>query len=206
MNRIKELRKKMGMRQKDLAAKLKIAQNTISTWENGLYEPDNQAVIKLAEIFDVTTDYILGRDSYVAPDVPAPTRPGSKWIPVLGYVRAGVPIEAVEEILDYEEITPEMARQGEHFALKIHGDSMEPKLFDGDIVIVRQQQTCEDNATAVVLVNGQDATVKRVKRRPEGIILMPNNPAYEPMFYSNAEIESLPVTVIGVAVELRRKF
>ena len=82
-------------------------------------------------------------------------------IPVLGYVRAGVPIEAVEEILDYEEISQEQARTGEFFALKIKGDSKEPKISEGDVVIVRKQSTVENGELAVVLVNGDDATVKK---------------------------------------------
>ena len=83
---------------------------------------------------------------------------------------------------------------------------MEPKISDGDVVIVRKQDDCENGEIAVVLVNGDEATVKRIKKGPEGLMLIPNNPAYEPMFYSNAEIESLPVSIIGKVVELRAKF
>ena len=108
--------------------------------------------------------------------------------------------------MDYEEITPEMAASGDFFALQINGDSMEPKISDKDVVIVRKQDDCESGDIAVVLVNGEDATVKRIKKRPEGIILAPTNPQYEPMFYSNADIEKLPVTIVGKVVELRAKF
>lgn len=97
---------------------------------------------------------------------------------------AGTPIEAVEDILDYEEIDAKTAASGEYFALQIKGQSMEPKISDGDVVIVRQQSVCNSGDIAVVLVNGDEATVKRIKKRPEGIMLIPSNPAYEPMFYS----------------------
>ena len=99
-----------------------------------------------------------------------------------------------------------MASQGEHFALKIKGQSMEPRIFEDDVVIVKKQDDCDSGDIAVVLVNGNEATVKRIKKRPEGLMLIPNNPAYEPMFYSNEEIENLPVRIIGKVVELRGKF
>ena len=79
-------------------------------------------------------------------------------------------------------------------------------MSSGDIVIVRAQNDCDTGDIAIVLVNGDEATVKRIKKGPEGLMLIPNNPAYEPMYYSNAEIESLPVRVIGKVVELRAKF
>ncbi|WP_301861132.1 XRE family transcriptional regulator [uncultured Megasphaera sp.] len=128
-------------------------------------------------------------------------------IPVLGRVVAGIPIEAVEEILDYEEITPELAATGEFFALQIHGDSMLPTLKDGDIVIVKQQPTVDSGDIAIVLVNGNEATVKEVKESPAGITLIGHNVAvYTPKFYSNHEIADLPVQVLGKVVEMRRKF
>ena len=128
-------------------------------------------------------------------------------IPVLGRVVAGVPIDAVQEILDYEEITPEMAATGDYFALRVKGASMEPTLRDGDIVIVKKQPTVDSGDIAIVLVNGNDATVKEIKESPAGITLIGHNAAiYTPQFYSNKEIQSLPVQIIGKVVEMRRKF
>lgn len=97
------------------------------------------------------------------------------------------------------------ASDGEYFGLQIKGHSMEPKISDGDIVIVRRQPDVDSGDIAVVLVNGDDATVKRVKKSPQGVTLIPSNPAYEPMYYTNAEIESLPVKILGRVVELRAK-
>lgn len=127
-------------------------------------------------------------------------------IPVLGYVRAGIPIEAVEDILDYEEISLEMASQGEHFALSIKGDSMEPRIAEGDVVIVRKQNIVENGELAVVLVNGNDATVKKFYMNDNGITLISTNPTYDPFYYSKEDVEKLPVQVIGKVVELRAKF
>ena len=127
-------------------------------------------------------------------------------IPVLGTVVAGLPMEAIENIVDYEEITPALAAQGEFFALRIKGQSMEPRICEGDVVIVKKQEDIESGDTAIVLVNGGEATVKKVKKTEEGIMLIANNMAvYSPHFYSNKDIESLPVQIIGKVVELRGK-
>lgn len=128
-------------------------------------------------------------------------------IKVLGTVAAGVPMYAAENIIDEEEISAEMARDGEYFGLVIKGQSMEPKLYEGDVVIVRKQDYIENGETAIILINGDEATCKLVKEMPDGIMLIGHNTAvYEPHFYSRGEIEKLPVRVIGKVVELRRKF
>lgn len=128
-------------------------------------------------------------------------------IPVLGNVAAGVPIEAIQEILDYEEITPELAKTGEFFALKIHGASMEPRMVEGDVVIVKRQDDVDSGDIAIVLVNGNDATVKRIRKQASGITLIATNTSvYEPHYYSNEEIANLPVKILGRVVELRAKF
>ena len=126
-------------------------------------------------------------------------------IPVLGHVVAGVPISAVQEVLDYEEITPELAATGDFFCLKVKGDSMEPRFYEGDILVVKQQTDVDSGDVAVVLVDGEDATVKQVKKSPLGITLIGYNVAvYPPTFYSNDDIEKLPVSIIGKVIELRR--
>lgn len=135
-----------------------------------------------------------------------PEKPKFVRIPVLGDVAAGIPIEAIQDIVDYEEIAPAMAKTGEFFGLRIKGASMEPRMRDGDVVIVRKQDTAETGDTVVVLVNGDSATVKKIKAGPDGISLIPTNPAYDPIFYTAAEVESLPVRIIGRVVELRAKY
>ncbi|MBQ8751461.1 MAG: helix-turn-helix domain-containing protein [Candidatus Gastranaerophilales bacterium] len=125
-------------------------------------------------------------------------------IPVIGRIPAGIPIEAVEEILDYEEITPEMARTGEYFALKVQGDSMAPQIMNGDILIIKKQDSAESGDVCVVFVNGDDATLKRLQKDENGIALIPNNPAYGIRYFTNKEIETLPIRIVGKAVEVRR--
>lgn len=127
-------------------------------------------------------------------------------IPVLGSVAAGIPIEAIEDVIDTEEITQEMAKTGTFFGLKIKGNSMEPKISDGDIVIVRQQEDAESGDVVIARVNGDEATCKRLRKYKDGIELVSNNPSYEPMFFSNQEIAERPVTILGRVMELRAKF
>ena len=118
----------------------------------------------------------------------------------------GIPIDAVMDIEDYEEIPRQMAAAGEFFALRICGDSMEPKIENGDIVIVRRQPDCESDDIAIVLVNHDEATCKKIRKLPNGIMLISTNPKYDPMIFTNHDIEELPVTILGKVVELRAKF
>ena len=186
--------------------------STVSNWENGNREPDRQTYERLATLFDVSVDYLMKRTEIRAtageanPPTRQPKQKESKWIPVLGQVQAGLPAEAVEDVLDYEELTADMACNGEYFALQIRGDSMEPKFSPGDVVIVRRQDTAETGDIVVVLVNGDEATVKRIKIQSNGLFLIASNPIYDPLFYSKQDVETLPVVILGKVVELRAKF
>lgn len=197
--RLKTLRIQRKMTQSELAKKIYISQPAYSKYEVGTASPNPETLSKIADALDVSVDYLLGSDSQ-------PARPGYIRIPVLGRVAAGIPIDAIEEVIDWEDISAEAAGDGEYFGLQIKGHSMEPKISDGDVVIVRRQPDVDSGDIAVVLVNGDDATVKKVKKSPQGVTLIPSNPAYEPMYYSNEEIESLPVQILGRVVELRAKF
>lgn len=129
-----------------------------------------------------------------------------RTIPVLGSVIAGIPIDAIEDVVDYEEIGEDILKTGtEFFGLKVKGNSMSPTLLEGDTIIIRKQDDCENGEIAVVLVNGNEATVKKVLKKETGIMLQPINPSYEPISYTNKEINKLPVKIVGTVVELRRK-
>nr|WP_255494010.1 S24 family peptidase [Veillonella sp. R32] len=126
---------------------------------------------------------------------------------MLGYIMAGTPISAIEDVLGYEEISLELASTGSFFCLKVKESSMEPRLFEDDIIIVKQQPDVESGEIAVVLVNGDEATIKQIKKADNGITLIGYNVAvYPPTFYSNEDIINLPVTIIGKVIELRRYF
>lgn len=173
--------------------------------------PSVQSIKQVADAigmdFDVLFSNIDGNVSLVKNEEPV-LQPEKRavTINVLGRVAAGIPLEAIEDIIDTEEISEEMAKTGEFFGLQINGDSMEPKFSKGDVVIVRKQDDAESGDIVIAMVNGDDATCKRLKKYQEGIALISINLAYDPMYFSNKEIEEKPVRIIGKVVELRAKF
>lgn len=206
--RIKNSRERLGISQVDFAYKINVSKQTLYKYENNIITNiPSDKIEAAAKICNVSPAYLMGWDNNVIP-VPNGTKhkaPGVT-INVLGRVAAGVPIEAVEDIIDTEEITEEMASTGSFFGLQIHGDSMEPKISEGDVVIVRQQDDAESGEIVIALVNGDEATCKRLRKYRDGIELISNNPAYAPMFFSNDDIEKKPVKIIGRVMELRAKF
>ena len=199
MNRLKEARKAANLTQAEVARRIGINQNSYSYWETGKVKIDNQSLSKLAAIFGVTTDYLLGLDSNAMPK--------AVRIPVFGSIPAGIPTEAIDDVVDWEELPPDMFAGGkEYFALKVKGDSMYPDYLDGDTIIVLKSATCNTGDVCVIFVNGYDATLKQVKLSDDGsLTIVPRNPEYPPRTFSVEEINSLPVTIAGVVVELRRK-
>lgn len=198
--RLKKLREDMGLSQEEVAKRIGVGRTTYVKYETGDSKPIRK-INELSRLFGVDADYILCIDS--------PEKKESKYvrIPVLGRIIAGLPMEAIQEPIDWEEIPREMAATGEFFALKVKGHSMEPRILEGDVVIVKKQADVESGKLAVVLVNGNEATLKRVKKQKEGITLIATNlSVYEPHFYTNEEIEKLPVQILGEVVELRGKF
>ena len=199
-SKIKELRKEKGLSQKELADLIPVNQTAVSQWDRGITYPSSNAIKRLCQIFEKPSDIFLEIETKATPK-----EKGFK-IPVFGNVAAGIPISAIEDIVDFEEISEELASKGEYFGLVIKGDSMEPRMTTGDVVIVRSQQTAETGDIAIVLIDGENATCKKIKKTPEGVMLISLNPTYEPMFYSNKQIEQLPVRILGKVVELRAKF
>lgn len=203
---IRYLRKKNEWSQDYIADKLGYkSYTTIQKWEMGTSEPPLKKTRELADLFNVEIDDLTNKD-LESPYQEEKTSSKGVTINVLGRVAAGIPIEAIENIIDTEEIDGNLARTGNFFGLQIHGDSMEPKISEGDIVIVRKQEDAENGQIIIATVNGTDATCKRLRKYRDGIELISNNPSYEPMFFSNEEIESKPVKIIGRVIELRAKF
>lgn len=193
---IKQLRKQAGMTQEELGRRLTLGKSTIAMYESGQRSPDAEIIKKIAQIFNVDINYIYGYQQKAA-----------RLVPVLGYVAAGIPIEAISEVIDYEELSADMVKDGaEYFALKIKGDSMAPRINTGDVVIVRKQEDVDSGQLAIVCINGDLATCKRLIKHDGGIMLQPLNQSYQPVFYSSSQIEDLPVTILGRVVELRAKF
>ena len=220
--RIKFRREEIKLTQEELALKCGYkGKSSISKIESSGNDVTMKTVIKIAPALETTPQYLMGWDDknrniaeYSFPNAISPEISPSggyavrkitpRKIPVLGRVAAGIPIDMIEDIIDEEEIPDNMT--GEYFALRIKGDSMEPKISDGDVVIVRQQPDVESGDIAIVTVNGDDATCKRLMKYAEGIMLLSTNPKYAPMQFSKEEIEKKPIRILGRVVELRAKF
>ncbi|MGN1006473.1 MAG: LexA family protein [Aristaeellaceae bacterium] len=205
MNRIKEIRKSKKLTQGELGALIGVSAAAVSQWEIGKANISYNFAADLAKKLSVSVDYLLGEaDTFTGNEM---QKPSGVRIPVVGAIRAGIPITAIEEIEDWEEIPDSMARTGDYIALRVRGASMEPKIFDGDVAIIRRQETVENGQIAAVLINGDEATIKQVKLSEAGIMLIAfNAEVYEPHFYTNQEIVDLPVRIYGRLVEVRRKF
>lgn len=191
---------KHSITQTEICNILGIKMPTFSDWVNAKTYPRIDKIELMANYFGISKADLVEEHSIIS------THKKGVTINVYGRVAAGIPFEMIEDIIDTEEITEEMSRTGEFFGLQIKGDSMEPRICDGDVVIVRQQNDAENGEIVIATVNGSDATCKRLRKYRDGIELISNNPAYSPMFYSNKEIEEKPVRIIGKVVELRGKF
>lgn len=185
--------------QSEIAKRINISPQTFNTWIQGKAIPRMGKIQLLADYFKIEKSDLIEEKSNIT------ISQGIK-IPVLGSVPAGIPITAVEDILDYEEIPQLWANQGEFFALKIKGDSMEPRMQSGDVVIVRQQSSADSGDTVIVLINGDEATCKKLEKTSNGIMLISTNTKYSPMFFSQEEINELPVVILGKVVENRQKY
>ena len=196
---LKRIAYEQNKSQVDIARDLGISKKTVSAWMNGTRTPKMPKIDILCAYFGVRRSDIMEPQEKPLP------RPATR-VPVLGRVAAGIPIDAIEDILDWEEITPAMSVTGSFFGLKIKGDSMQPRIVDGDVVIVRSQPDAESGDVVIVQVNGDQATCKRLIKHETGISLISFNPMYAPINYSCDEVESLPVTIIGKVVENRQKY
>ena len=197
---IKYYMRKHDISRTELAKALGVKYTTLSEWINATAYPRIDKIELMANFFGISKSDLVEKADFFG------RKKIGVQIPVLGQVAAGIPIEAIEDVIDYEEIPAEWTKTGEYFGLKIKGDSMSPRILDGDVVIVRKQSTCDSGDIAVILVDGEDATVKKVQISNGGIMLIPLNPIYEPKFFDRQTVLNLPVTIIGKVVELRGKF
>lgn len=221
--RIKQRRLELHMSVDEVAAKLGKNRATVYRYEsNDIENLPTSVLIPLARVLETTPAELMGwqrkaKQFTVSPGTVEAVRKTtdnimseagiaySRVIPVYSRVAAGIPLEASGEIVDAEEIPVALAKTGDFFGLKVQGNSMEPKISDGDTVIVRKQDDAESGEVVVVMVNGHDATLKKLKKLPNGIMLISSNPAYDPIIYTAEDVKALPVQIVGKAVELRAK-
>lgn len=193
MNRVRELRIRAGLQQKQLAIMAGVSHPTVSDWETGKKNPSGERLKKLSEIFGVDNATILGYDPLYIPIK-------RNAVPVIGKIACGTPITAIENVEGYVD-----APEGIHadFALICKGDSMEPTFKNGDMVLIRKQPDVENGQIAAVSINGE-ATLKHVYHQPDGLLLTADNPSYSPIY---ARAESGEVIIIhGLAVGYTRLF
>lgn len=203
---IRYLRKKYDWSQDYVAEKLGYKSfTTIQKWETGVAEPPIKKLRELAQLFNVDIELLANSDLTAPSPKTLSVVSNSTRIKVYGSVPAGIPLEAIEDIVDWEDIPLDWSVGGNEFiGLRVKGDSMAPKYVEGDTVIVKIQPDCESGQDAVVYVNGYEATLKKLIKKTDCLILQPLNPSYEPKVYDYND-EDNPIKILGVVVELRRR-
>ncbi len=199
MNRIRFLRLKSGMKQEQLAQKILVSQSSLSGYENGKFEPDSKTLRKIADVFQVSVDYLLG-----GTEVSQEERNLTK-IPIY----QGMPDETNTALLYFNEhslLQPPNGSCGNYFGLYMDTDAMEPRIRSGDLIIARRQPEVPNGSLAVVQAGQSRLIVNQVWRIPEGsLVLVSSNAKYGPNVYTQEEIASLPVQILGLVVEFHGK-
>ena len=201
-DRVRARREELSLTQAELAKKMGYkSRSSINKIELNQRNMKQSQIAALATALDTTPAYLMGWNEEETQQHETFT------IPVLGRVAAGIPIEAVEDVVDYEELSSDIFKDSpkNYFGLQVKGNSMEPRICNGDYVIVHKQEDAETDDTVIAMVNGSDAVCKRLKKYADSIALVSLNPAYEPMLFTREQIDSLPVRIIGKVVELRGK-
>ncbi len=201
-DQIKKHRRAAGLTQSQFAEEFHVATGTIGMWETGKREPNSRTLVKLAHFFGISVDDLLsGGPAGHGEEAGAAGR-----VPVYAALRAGQPGEALGEVVGYEAFPAAAEKSGVYFGLRIPDGAMYPEYQTGDIVIARRQDSARDGEDAVVSVGGEDAALRRILRAPEGLLLLPLNAvSVAPSFYSERQVRALPVRILGVCVEMRRK-
>ena len=196
-NILRSLRKNNGKTQLELAKLLNVQKSTVSMYERNKRTPSPDVLMKYAKLFDVSLDYLLSNEN---------TTENQDYITIniYGSIPAGIPIEAIEDISDTEDLSlKEYDRNKTYLGLKVDGDSMYPKYLDGDTIIIEKTPDCESGTDAAIYVNGYDVTLKTLIKNDDGTItLRPINPNYSPRTYGP---DDDPVSVLGIVKEIRRK-
>lgn len=198
---LQRLFREKGLQKNALADFVGVSDNTVTNWAQGHKIPRMDKIDKICSFFGVPRSALLEVHVNLHADTSRAVDQPVAMIPVYGRIVAGEPMEAVEEILGYTALPDKNARAEDFFALKVFGASMQPTFLDGDTVIIRKQPTVDNGQVAVVLIENEEATVKRVFIAPDGITISADNPAvFRQRFYTNEEIELLPVRILGHVV------
>lgn len=201
MNRIKQLRNEKNIKQDVLANLLNLEVAGVSKLETGRVPLKDEYIIKLSEYFNVSTDYLLGKSNIRNSENNQELK-----IPVLGVVKAGYNWLADENVIGYVSVNDKTLKGDGFFALQVKGISMVPEIYEGDIAIVKKQNDFENGDYVVALINGDEATIKKAYKNDTGLLLRPANNSVEPLIFTKEDIETLPVTIIGVVYNITRSF
>ena len=189
---------KFNVSQTEICNTLGIKMPTFSDWVNEKTYPRIDKIELMANYFGISKADLVEEQNSSSNQKP-------NRINVYGSVPAGIPIEAVEDIVDWEDIPMEWLKGDQRYiGLRVKGDSMFPKYIEDDTIIVKLQPDCESGQDAVVYVNGDDARLKKVVKNEDGIMLQPLNPEYVPKQYDYND-ERYPISILGIVVEIRRK-
>ena len=218
MERLEEILKEKKMSRRKLEREAGLGVGTVAKWK--IFDPTVQSIQKVADVLNVSVAYLTGESDFRSeqdaliqkwndqmsaglPDEVRRIEAGIR-IPVLGSVPCGIPTDAIEflDTEEWEEISEKMSRSGRFFGLKVKGDSMIPRIMEGDVVIVKLQPDAESGDIVIARVNGDEACCKRLIKQEDGIVLQSFNPCYAPMYFSKDK----PVEIIGKVVENRQKF
>ena len=205
--KIETLRKMKGMTLEELGERVGVGKSTVRKWENGMIaNMRRDKIAKIAAALDVTPAHLMGWDEQQLP--PGAFQLNEPYrIPLRGRVAAGEPIFDEGNVIGEVYVDPSFVEGGQNlFALKVKGDSMAPKILDGDTLIVREQPDADNGDIVIVTVDGDEGTCKKLKRYPDSLALISLNPMYEPIVYTWQEVENLPVRVIGKVVQSRHTF
>lgn len=210
-NRLKTAMQIRNIKQIDLVEKTGIDKTLLNKYLAGISGARQQKLTLLADALNVNEVWLMGYDVPMERNFDnniqdKEKETNSAIVFIYGSIPAGVPMECIEDIIDTEEIPSDMLRGGkQYFGLMVKGNSMEPDYLDGDTLILEKADDCESGDDCVIMVNGDDGTFKRVFKNENGIILQPLNPEYSPMVFTNEQIENLPVRIVGIVEEIRRK-
>lgn len=197
MNRLRQLRKEKDLFQSDVAKIIGVTTSAYSFYETEKRNMTPDIIMKLADFFGVSSDYLLGKD----------ISSNKRLLPVLGTVKAGYNYLAEENIIDYIEPSMTISDPANYFGLVVKGDSMAPLFDEGDYLIVHKTDgDFNTGDIGIVLINGDEATVKKVVKTDDGIELQAFNPYYPAKKYTYEEMQNLPVKVIGVVVRQIRNW
>lgn len=195
------LRKGKGLTQQELSKILGLSSSSVSMYERGEREPSFETLEALADFFNVDMNYLMTG----LPSNAIPYSPANQVAPILGRIPAGYPIFSATEIEGYAPI--DYADTENYFWLRVSGDSMvNADILNGDLVLIRRQPCADDGQIVAARVNGDEATLKRFRRVGDTVMLMPENPNYSPIPVPASSFRTGDASIIGVVVELKRKF